>query len=60
MTAWTDNKLYTPRMGRFNSTRIKWAYHTLTQKKDVAFVQIVQDNFEDFVKIEISAAKLAS
>ena len=32
MTAWTDITLSKPRMGRFNSTRMKWAYHTLTSK----------------------------
>ena len=32
MTAWTGTTLYTPRMGEYNQTRIKWAYHTLTPK----------------------------
>ena len=32
ITARTDTKFPTPRIGRFNSIRIKWVYHILTQK----------------------------
>ena len=47
-------------MGGYNSTRVKWDYHTLTpQKKYIAFIQTVRDNFEDITKKEITAAKIA-
>ena len=59
-TVVTGTAFSTPNMGVFNSTRMKWVYHTLNQKKDVAFIQNIWGHFEGFTKKEISAAKLAS